>query len=95
MCLHRLAFVQAYGQNIKVDDIAIILPHKAKVVGYRQPRKFLSRTTSMACPSFDVIEFLMSMGHIRGEQFSLFVNHWEGGIPNKLKVKVNASLVDL
>ena len=73
--LRWVAFVQAFGQ---VDDIGSTLAHKAHTLGSWTTRKLVRDNESfVSCLSYEVVQGLMALGHIRGEGFTLLVYHWD------------------
>lgn len=98
--LDRAAFVQTFGRSIKVEDVATTLAHKAKVPGSWRNIKNLPKEQEffMACPSYEVVQHLSALRHIRGDGFLLLVNHWgqsKGSAPHSRKYKVCISLINL
>lgn len=97
--INRAAYVKAYGRSIKVDDVSLTLSRKARVVGSWSDKKLPSENAFfVAYPSCEVVHYFISLGHIRGDGFTLVVNHWDQtieGTQNKLRFKVCASLFNL
>ncbi|KAG1342246.1 hypothetical protein COCNU_05G004750 [Cocos nucifera] len=98
--LQRVAFAEVFGRQVKEDDVQAILTRKANVEGSWITRKLAEPNSSfVACPSTrDVVHQLMTGSRIRGNDFSLQVNHWDtfkGGASNQLNFKVSASLLNL
>lgn len=97
--LSKTAFVQSFGHPIKVDDIGSTLAHKARMPSSWIAKKLIKDNNFfMACPSRKVVNMLIALSHIRGEGFTLLVNHWDqtrSTIPHNLKFKVSINLLNL
>ena len=96
--LEWAAFIESFGRPIKVDDISTTLAHKIRrealwTTGQLSPNQFL-----VAFPDKSSIQSLMSQGHIRGDGFTLTVNHrnqYRGGARHNLKLKIFETLHNL
>ena len=93
-----MAFIEFFGRPIKVDDISVTLARKAKRHGSRTTKQLASNEFFVAFLDKATVEALMAAGHIRGDGFTLIVNHWNqfrGGERHNLKLKVYATLHNL
>lgn len=81
------------------DNVASTLTDVTSIqVSWTTKRLSLENTFFIVCPSFIVIHNLLILGQIYGEDFSLFIDHWDqihGGMSHNLKYKMSASLIDL
>lgn len=97
--LERVAYVEAFKRQVKVDDVAATLAHKARAIrSWTTKRLPHDNTFFVSYPSNDIIQRLIVLGHLRGDGFTLLVNHWDkirSCNPNKLKFKVSADLIKL
>lgn len=97
--LERAAHVEAFGREIKEDDVQEAIARKTNTTGTWITRKLMDHNTFFVVgPSREIVHQLMTGGRIRGNGFSLQINHWDqhrGGIPHRLKFKVSASLLNL
>lgn len=92
--------IKAFGRSIKVDNVAVTLSCKARVVGSWSTKKLPHENTFfVACLPNEVVQILVSLDHIRGEGFALVVNYFRDqsidATLNKLRFKVCASLLNL
>ena len=73
--LDRVAFVESFDRPIKVDDVSTILAWKAKCHGSWTTRQLAPNEFFMAFPDKPTIQALVAQDHIRGDGFTLIVNH--------------------
>ncbi|KAG1330807.1 hypothetical protein COCNU_02G007750 [Cocos nucifera] len=76
--LDRAAFVEAYDRQIKEDNVHEAMARKANIPGNWTTRRLEDPNSFfVACPSHKVVHRLMTGGRIKGNGFSLQVNHWD------------------
>ena len=74
--LGSVALVESFGKPITVVDVASTVAHQAMVVGSWTTRRLEKENQFfVSCPSYEVVQSLVALGHIRREGFSLNVNH--------------------
>ncbi|KAG1334217.1 hypothetical protein COCNU_03G003360 [Cocos nucifera] len=96
--LDRAAKVEIFGRQVKADDVGGILEQRGWKLGSWSTRQVAPRKFFVSCLDKETIMALMAEGHIRGDDFTVIVNHWNhfrGGVRHKLRYKVYATLKDL
>lgn len=97
--LKRVAYVEAFGRQIKEDYVRDILVHNTNVTGTWMTRRVENPNTfSMACLFGEVVHQPMIQDRLKGNGFKVQVsqcNQFKGGLPYKLKLKVSSSLFNL
>ncbi|KAG1327244.1 putative isoflavone reductase [Cocos nucifera] len=69
--LFRVAYVKVYGRSVKEDDVTVTLSRKACIVGSWKMKKLSkSNTFFIVCPSNEVVQALVALGHIMGEDLA-------------------------
>ncbi|KAG1330349.1 hypothetical protein COCNU_02G003170 [Cocos nucifera] len=96
--LDRAAKVKTFGRQVKADDVAGILEQGAWKSGSWFTRQVAPRRFFVSCPDKKIVVALMAKRYIRGDGFTVIINHWNqfsGGVRHKLRYKVYATLKDL
>ncbi|EHA8587490.1 hypothetical protein COCNU_scaffold002416G000030 [Cocos nucifera] len=96
--LDQAAIIESFGRPVKVDDVSSILAKKVKRCGPCTTKQLTPTKFFVAFLDKASIQALMAQGRIRGDGFTLLMNHWnqyKGGEHHNFKLKIYTTLFNL